>query len=246
MVSREPLQMTLGVSSLGAMRSAERGGADASATILWQWLYREGMVVTPGRMASGVLAMKRALVANGFDDGIIVALPHWGTSTVRETRRFQRSQGLDDDGIVGRVTARHLFRVYDRETESKYAIPDYLVGRQSNAESGDDPVARSATGDEGRAQINPPSHPQITLAQMWDPAFASHFTGSYLRGSYIYVGGDWDGAIAAYNVGGSLAKEWVQAGKPSSGGPPLVLGGEEVDAWTHCTEYVAGIWGAYY
>jgi Transglycosylase SLT domain len=197
---------TLGVVHLGAARSAE-----ATGTILWAWYYRRGMLVEPGRMAAGVQAMKQALVDNGFGDGVVVDLPAWGSAAQRETKRFQAEEGLQADGVIGRVTARHLFRVYDAATEDKYGIPDELVGRQSHAESDNDPVARSSTGDEGRGQINPPSHPQVTLAQMWTPAFASNFTGSYLHGSYIYVGGDWDGAIAAYNVGGQLAKEWVAA-----------------------------------
>lgn len=227
---------TDGVVHLGAARSA-----DAAGTILWAWLYREGILVTPGRMAAGVQAMKRALVDNGYGTKVAVDVPAWGEHVAAQTRAFQEAEGLDADGVVGRVTARHLFRIYDASTEQFYSIPDHLVGRQSHGESDNDPVARSATGDEGRGQINPPSHPQITLAQMWSPPFASHFTGSYLHGSYIYVGGDWDGAIAAYNVGGSLARKWVEAGKPSSGGPTIVLGGSEVDGWSHCRDYVDGI-----
>lgn len=227
---------TLGAVHLGAARSS-----GAAGTILWAWLYREGMLVAPGRMAAGVRAMKQALVDNGFGDKVAVDVPVWGEHVTARTREFQTREGLQADGVIGRATARHLFRVYDAATEKKYAIPDHLVGRQSHGESDNDPVARSATGDEGRGQINPPSHPQITLAQMWTPAFASNFTGSYLHGSYIYVGGDYDGAIAAYNVGGSLARQWVAAGKPSSGGPQIVLGGSDVDAWTHCTQYVEGI-----
>lgn len=229
-------ERTNGVVALGAARSAE-----ASGTILWAWTYRLGMLVEPGRMAAGVQAMKRALVDNGYADKVAVDVPAWGDHVTAQTRAFQEAEGLSADGVVGRVTARHLFRIYDAATEQLYSIPDHLVGRQSHGESDNDPVARSATGDEGRGQINPPSHPQISLAQMWTPSFASHFTGSYLYGSYIYVGGDWDGAIAAYNVGGSLAKKWVDAGKPSSGGPKIVVGGSEVDGWTHCAEYVDGI-----
>jgi hypothetical protein len=229
------------VSDRGAVLSR-----DASGTILWSWLYRDGMLVTPGRVTAGVKAMKLALIANGFHGGIDPDLPVWGTAVEHQTIAFQESEGLQADGVIGRVTARHLFRVYDKATEAKYQIPNHLVGRQSHGESDNDPVAHSATGDEGRAQINPPSHPQVTLAQMWDPAFASNFTGSYLKGSYIYVGGSWEGAVCAYNVGGALAKQWVAAGKPVSGGPTIVVGGDEEDAWAHCTAYVVHVEGSSY
>lgn len=238
---REELARTHGVSHRGAALSASSSG-----TILWAWDYRLGMLVAPGRQAAGVVAMKQALIDNGFGEKVAVDVPAWGEHVTTRTREFQAKEGLQADGIVGRVTARHLFRIYDAATEAKYGIPDHLVGRQSHRESDNDPVAHSATGDEGRGQVNPPSHPQITLAQMWSPPFASNFTGSYFRGSYIYVGGDVDGALVAYNVGGSLAKQWVAAGKPSSGGPMIVVGGAEVDGWTHCTEYVAGIRDASY
>jgi soluble lytic murein transglycosylase-like protein len=234
-------ERTLGVVARGAARAET-----SPQTILWRWLYREGMTVEPGRMMAGVHAMKQALIDNGFAGKVALDVPAWGEHAAAATRDFQTSQGIQADGIVGRVTARRLFRIYDAATEAKYGIPDHLVGRQSTAESDNDPVARSSTGDEGRAQINPPSHPQVTAAQMWTPSFASNFTGSYLRGSFIYVGGDWDGAIAAYNVGGSLAKQWVAAGKPAEGGPAILSGGEEVDAWTHCRAYVERIRAAYY
>jgi soluble lytic murein transglycosylase-like protein len=232
------LTYTPGVVATGATRATRLG---STGTILWAWSYSEGMLVTPGRIAAGVRAMKRALVDNGVGDKVEVDVPAWGPHADAATRAFQTRERLQVDGVINRVTARHLFRVYDRATEERYGIPDRLVGRQSHAESDNDPVARSSTGDEGRGQINPPSHPQITLAEMWTPSFASGFTGSYLRGSYIYVGSDWDGAIASYNVGGALARRWVTAGKPSSGGPEIVVGGTNVDAWAHCVEYVAGV-----
>lgn len=213
----------------------------------WDWYYEPGMHFgDDGRKASGCRAMKQALVDNGFGDGIVLDNSYWGSKTTTRTKEFQAREAIKGDGIVGRVTARHLFRMYDVATEKKYGIPNHLVGRQCAWESGNDPVAQSQGGDQGRSQINPPSHPQVTLAQMWDPKFASNFDGSYLHGAFIFVGGNWDGAVAAYNVGGQLAKEWVAAGTPDTGGPRIVVGGHEEDGFAHCTDYVLHVMDSNY
>lgn len=232
----------------GTLRPAFESLAQAEQVIDWDWYYEPHMLVDNDRKKAGIVAMKTALIDNKFGENIDLTIGAWGTAVTRRTKEFQAAEGLKVDGIVGPTTARHLFRVYDFATEAKYRIPNHLVGRQCTWESGNDPVARSQTGDEGRAQINPPSHPLVTEQQMWTPSFASNFVGSYQHGSFIYVGGDWDGAVAAYNVGASLAKQWVQAGKPATGGPVLYTkaDGTPVYAWQHCTEYCSHVKSAYH
>lgn len=216
--------------------------------VLWDWTYRKGMIVDTGRRRAGVRAFKQALVDAGLGEGIVVDLPAWGDAVATRTKEFQAREGISPDGVIGRTTARHLLRQYGEAAAKEYGVPEELVNRQGNWESQNDPVCRGISGDEGRMQINPPSHPDVSLAQMWDPKWASRWAAGYLKGSWIYVGGDWDGAIAAYNIGGYYSKEWVRLGKPTAGGPELGsnAAGTTIDAWERATTYVERVRSSYY
>jgi hypothetical protein len=209
---------------------------------LWNWFYQPGMAVPNSRVAAGIVAMKQELVFRGFAQGIVVNLPAWGAAVTNRTKDFQTNEGIQADGVIGRVTARHLFRQRAQQAEATNGIPDNLLCKLKSWESQCDPVCLGISGDEGIAQINPPSHPEITVAQMWDPSFALPWAGASLRGSHIYIG-DWDGAVASYNVGGWLAKQWVQAGKPATGGAQIgtLPDGSPLYAWDRCTSYVANV-----
>lgn len=212
----------------------------ATEAHLWDWQYQENMLIDTARKAAGVRAMKQALIDNGFGKNINVDVNAFGDAAANRTGEYQASEKLQADQIIGRVTARHLYRKYAADAEAKYQIPDQLVSHIKSWESQNDPVARSYTGDEGIGQINPASHPNLTIAQIWDPRIAIPFIGSYLWGSWLYCKRDWDGAVAAYNLGGWYAKQWVEAGKLASGGPALGTdaSGKEIDAWAHATFYV--------
>lgn len=51
--------------------------------------------------------IQKALMARGFDPGIIDGV--WGRRTSTAVRNFQRSRGLQVDGVVGPITAKALF-----------------------------------------------------------------------------------------------------------------------------------------
>ncbi len=51
--------------------------------------------------------IQKALMAKGFDPGVIDGV--WGRRTAAAVRNFQRSKGLQVDGVVGPITAKALF-----------------------------------------------------------------------------------------------------------------------------------------
>jgi soluble lytic murein transglycosylase-like protein len=204
----------------------------------WAWVYRQGFAADgDARKADGIYAIKQELIHNGFGHDVVLTLPFFGRFAASEAKRFQAARGLIADGIVGPITARVLFRKRLASTESQLGIPDNLLAKLVNLESNDDPVAEGTSdpNDEGIAQINLPSHPDVSESSAHDPAFAIPWAGRYLKGLFTATGGkDWDGALVAYNAGTDLAKRWLAAGKPATGGPQV--GGE--DGYARATRYV--------
>lgn len=205
----------------------------------WSWFYRQGFAADGDvRKADGIYAIKQELVYNGYGHDVVLTLPFFGRFAVAETKRFQKDHGLTADGVVGPNTARALFRKRIANTETMLSIPSSLLGKLLHLESNDDPVAEGVVdeNDEGIAQVNLPSHPDVSEPDAHNPAFAIPWAGRYLKGLYTATGAkDWDVALAAYNVGTALAKKWLAAGKPATGGPDV--GGQ--DGYARATKYVA-------
>jgi soluble lytic murein transglycosylase-like protein len=129
-----------------------------------------------------------------------------------------------------------LFRKRVKEIQAVYVIPDDLLCKMTGLESGWDPgaIGRVDNNDHGLVQINAPSHPDISIEQAIDPAFALNWAAKSMAANFTKLH-DWDGVVAAHNLGNFYAAKWVAAGKPSSGGPLLTRG----DAYTLATNYVA-------
>lgn len=201
--------------------------------------YHYGMEVPNDRVAAGIVAFKRALIDNGYVKGIVPDLAIFGSAMRNRTVAFQEHNGLTPDGIIGPTTARFLFRKYTFADEAAENIPNHLLGRLGFTESSHDPVAQGFEDpeDEGWAQINLPSHPQVTREQAWTPSFAIPFAGTLLGNFYAGVVRDWDGAVASFNVGQTYAAKWVKAGKPA-GGLVVDLGGEKIDVYARAYNYV--------
>jgi hypothetical protein len=197
--------------------------------------YRHGMAVPNDRVAAGIKAFKQALIDNGYSKGIDVDLPVFGSNMDKNTRAFQADQSLEVDGVIGPNTAHLLLRLYAYQQEQVLHIPNHYTAKQLHLESGDDPVAEGYTDaeDEGWAQLHMPFYPGISLAQAWTPSFAAAKLAAEQSTFYAKTP-DWDGAIAAWNVGAGTAALWVKAGKPATG---VIVNG--VDYAPRATKYVA-------
>lgn len=200
--------------------------------------YHYNMDVPNSRVAAGIFAFKQELIYLGYGEGIKVDLPIFGSNMRDQTLAFQKdSGGLDVDGQIGSKTARHMFFTRGNRFQNAHAIPGKLVVRQITLESANDPVAQGYAddGDEGLGQIHLSYHPEITVEQAWDPSFAIPWLGGQLVGATAYCDNDFDGGVAAYNIGWTYARQWVRDGKPASGGPLLGT----VDSYARATKYVA-------
>lgn len=209
----------------------------------WQWYYALGKDQTDPakleRYQAGVLAYKRALIVNGFGTGVDLNVKIWGNMARARTMGFQSASGLLADGVVGPATAKALLKKWVSAFEAQYSIPDHLVGKQGTLESNNHAVAEGFVDpdDEGWGQIHLPFYPTITQTQAWDPEFAIKWMAGQLWSHRMNLG-DWDAAIAAYNVGYQTAKQWLAAGKPSSGGPLWHTPTGDIDAFTRAFDYV--------
>ena len=211
----------------------------------WPFYYKLGLDFRnnpQGRDAHGIYALKKELIYNGYSKGIVADLAYWGASVDARTREFQKDHGLVVDGELGPKTALALFHKRALHEETIRGIPNNLLCKQKTEESSNDPVAQGwiDVDDEGLMQINVHFHPDISQEQAWDPSFALPFGGSYMLDAYNFCDHDWDGAVAAYNIGRVYAKQWVEAGKPASGGPTI---GSD-DSFTRATKYVALVKGS--
>lgn len=164
-----------------------------------------------------VVAIKRELLRLGYKGvNFDPSSPLLGGAADTNIKLFQRSKGLTPDGVVGPRTSKALFRPFVWEEERRVGLPDHLLCKLLSLESGFDPGATGSADprDRGLAQINAHWHPDVTDAEAFDPHFAITWTAEALRTSYNYLH-DWDGAIAAHNVGLGTARQWLAAGKPA-------------------------------
>lgn len=190
------------------------GNAGATA---WSDYYRVGQVYpADSPRGYGLVDLKRELSYRNY--GLNLRLtPSFGASMRNRVVEFQRAQGLATDGVVGPQTARRLFALRARRVEEARDIPSCLIRRQKTLESADDP---GATGwadirDRGLEQISGRWHPEVTDAQAFRAGFSLPWTGDRLVEAHSSTH-DWDGAIAAHNIGLFYARLWSEAGKPAS------------------------------
>lgn len=69
-----------------------------------------GVYFHKGMHGKAVRRIQRELIKRGFSCGRWGDDGDFGRATVRAVKRFQRKHGLKDDGIVGSITWRRLFR----------------------------------------------------------------------------------------------------------------------------------------
>jgi hypothetical protein len=143
-------------------------------------------------------------VATGID-GV------FGSKTAAAVRAAQLRLGLTSDGIIGPNTTKALWRpLLVTKGKITSTIQCGLVGQ----ESAWDPAAIGfyTPQDTGLVQINRNAHPEVTLAQAFDPRFAFPWMVSYLTQALVKYP-LLDAAIASYNSPRSAAA-WQLNGRP--------------------------------
>lgn len=201
----------------------------------WTRYYAETTAEFPGTpYGYGCIAVKHELEYNGFD----VAKPDLakiGTSAAGAIRDFQRSHGLEADGVAGPRTLHTLLSRRIQAEQGAKAIPGDWLCKLVRLESGDDPGAVGYVDplDYGLVQIHMPYHPEITVAQAFDPGFSLPYAARTLAGFAAAHGGDWEAAVASWNVGVAGASSWLGLHKPATGGPSWFP-----DLFTRATKYV--------
>jgi peptidoglycan hydrolase-like protein with peptidoglycan-binding domain len=146
----------------------------------------------------------------------------FGKTTADAVKWFQSTHGLVADGIVGPTTALALWRdllVWFGET---YHVPASQLYGFMMMESGRDPgaVGYTTPSDRGLLQINLNAHPNITVAQAFDPNFTIDYTAKRLQGARIQFSGKTSDlknrcAIAQHNSP-LQAKQWYTNEFPPS------------------------------
>lgn len=212
-------------------------GADGKAT---KWYLRTKpwtIFANNSPRAYGVVAIKRELLARGFTaPGFLTESPVIGDSADAVIRQFQEAQSLTVDGVVGPNTTEYLFEHLIAQAEDLKKVPDRLAARLIKLESSEDPgaIGWSDQDDKGLCEINILIR-HITIPQAFDVHFAVPYLCNDIAGAFLELG-DWEGALASWNVGGFWAGKWVAAGKPTSGAwDPK----NSVDWFTRASSYVS-------
>lgn len=170
----------------------------------------------------GVVAIQQAL--NAQNNAALLVDGLFGPATYRAVTAWQTKQPPSANtgiwGGVGPDSARALF-----VPQIKQLVTDgwaYVVGGILNAESMWDPGAVGYIDDTdlGLAQINGPSHPDLSDAERLNPQVAIGFAHNQFLANLHYFGGDLRTAVAAYNLGQGGATTWKKAGSPAIWTPP--------------------------
>ena len=194
------------------------------------------------RKRAGILAVKHALIDAGYPHGIDLSMFVFGNAVTNRVKEYQAAQQLTADGVVGPTTARYLWRTYASPAEQANGIPNHWVSRIGTGESNADPVAEGVVdpSDEGYLQFHLPYWPGTTLEEAWSPKYEIEQAAAKLK-TLRRQTTSWEGAVAAWNIGSTYARQWVDAGYPTSGGPSMGndANGNPIDSFKRATNYLA-------
>ena len=167
----------------------------------------------------GVLGIQALLVGRGLEcpmNGVFTS------ETDIAVRLAQKQLGLTAAGIVGKNTMRALLLPLIKRTAAEASGQDWhaVYGILAN-EGAFDPGAVGVLdpNDVGLAQINLPSHPNVSFSDAFCPSTAVKFVaGLIAQGLSVFH--DERDAVASYNLGVGGTKMWINAGRPESWTPP--------------------------
>lgn len=168
----------------------------------------------------GVLAIQVLLIED-FDaalkgDGV------YGPSTAESIRDAQIFFGISADGVVGKETMRWLLWPHIHKVAQHYNVPWEAVYGLLEFEGNWDPgaVGWLDANDLGLAQINLPSHPDVTQSEAFCPSYAMNFLASYIANGLEAFDGNIIDAIISYNLGIGGTRQWISDGRPVQWSPP--------------------------
>jgi peptidoglycan hydrolase-like protein with peptidoglycan-binding domain len=167
----------------------------------------------------GVKAIQRLLNATG--DWALAIDGVFGRGTDNAVRVYQNNQRLTKDGSVGPHTMKVLLLPHIRKLGGVLWTTVYGLLKNEGAF---DPGAVGTIDehDLGLAQINGPAHPEMSMAQRFDPFVAIQFNVDYIHHAQAELGNLRD-AILAYNLGIGGVRTWISKGRPRyyspDGGP---------------------------
>lgn len=181
----------------------------------------------------GVLSIQRAL--NRRVKPKIQITGRYDIATSNTVRTFQQNSKLRKDGVFDMNTARCLFTYDIQDAGLDIGFADWKVAWGIiNTESQFDPgsVGYVDPTDLGIAQINGPSHPNMTERERLRVEDAIDFVFDYLENALAHFH-DMRDAIASYNLGIGGATNWINEKRP--------------DVWRNrnVKQYIDGIQGAY-
>jgi putative peptidoglycan binding protein/transglycosylase-like protein with SLT domain len=172
------------------------------------------------RIRYAVASMQRELTALGFDLRKGYTGGDFGLRMAKDVKHFQASRGLDEDGVIGRETAKALWRPAIDRIEEHSHIPDNILCALIRLESAFDAAATGSVRpeDRGLAQINSSAHPELSDEEVFDGLFALRWTRDRLvsaRRRFEPKCPDivWDVVIANHNSP-VAAKSWCETGTP--------------------------------
>lgn len=143
-----------------------------------------------------------------------------GKGTDAGVRAFQKKTGLKVDGSVGPNTMKALLLPHIKKMAGTADVggqPKWTVvyGFLAN-EGGWDPgaVGYIDEADLGLAQINGRAHPDMSVAERFDPIVAIQFNIDYLDNALKNLKGNLRDAVLSYNLGSYGITLWIKAGRP--------------------------------
>lgn len=176
----------------------------------------------------GVIAIQALL--NRYRDKDIPLSGIYDQDTFKATVSFQGANNLVPDGIIGKKTMQALLLPQVKAKTLKANVGYIPVFGILVNEGALDPGAVGGVDpdDLGLAQINMPSHPEISVSDAFCPSFAVNFVTNYYRNSLNEFNKDIGAAIASYNLGVGGTRQWIAAGSPDVWTPPWAKGPRDV------------------
>ncbi len=148
------------------------------------------------------------------EDGVL------GKGSDAGIRAYQTKAGLKVDGSVGPNTMKSLLLPHIKRIGGTVKVGGQerwtvVFGFLTN-EGGFDPGAVGTVdeADLGLAQINGRAHPNMTVAQRFDPMVAIQFNLDYLTEALANLNNNLRDAVLSYNLGIGGTRIWIKAGRP--------------------------------